>query len=177
MTSLVADGALRDRLVHWGKRRAAEFSDTEVMAREYLQLFQFALDNRSLENVLTGAHSDGWIGTRLNLQVASAETAQTLEIEFSAPEWHPQRSLTVKATKDGQVASDPLVFDRGASAILALPVAPSGGHFEIRVGPTFVPSHWGIADDERELSAMLRRCSIVAGDSKRTELFPEKVPG
>ena len=42
MISLAEDNALCARLIEAGRKRAMEFSDTERMAREYLELFQFA---------------------------------------------------------------------------------------------------------------------------------------
>jgi len=118
MISLVENEALRARLIQAGKQRAAEFSDPERMAREYWELFQYALVNEKHENLVTGAYADGWAGHCLNIQVApSAVSTQTLEIEFSAPEWLPQPHLTVQATLRGNRQGDSLVFNRGTNAV------------------------------------------------------------
>lgn len=45
MVSLFGDDARRDNLIEAGRRRAAEFSDSGRMAREYWDLFLYAMDN------------------------------------------------------------------------------------------------------------------------------------
>ncbi len=175
MVSLVDNEALRARLVQAGHQRAAEFSDAERMTREYWELFQHALANVKHENLITGAYADGWVGHCLNVQVAPAEKTQTLEIEFSAPEWLPQQRLIVQASQGGKKQGSPLVFKRGTNGVLSLPIESTGGCYEVRITPTLVPAHSGHGDDHRELSVKLQRCGIVGADGKYVELFPEKV--
>lgn len=178
MVSLVENEALRARLIQDGLQRAAEFSDSERMAREYWELFQYALTNKNHENhenQLTGAYADGWVGNCLNVQVAPAEREQTLKIEFSALKWQPQSHLTVQASRDGEKQGAPVVFKRGMNAVLSLPIEPTGGCYEIRIAPTFAPSLSGHGDDQRELSVMLQRCCIVRADGECIEMFPAKV--
>ena len=50
MISLVENTELRVRLIGTGLQRAIEFSDSKRMAREYWELFQFALANENHEN-------------------------------------------------------------------------------------------------------------------------------
>jgi glycosyltransferase involved in cell wall biosynthesis len=173
--SLVENDALCVRLIQAGLQRAAEFSDTERMAREYWDLFQYALSNEKYENLLTGTYADGWAGPRISIQVAPEATAQTLELEFSAPEWLPQLSITIQTTLRGNPQGDPLVLQRGASAVLSLTLEPVGGCYEVMITPTFVPARSGHGDDQRELSVILQRCGIVRVDGEYIELFPEKV--
>jgi glycosyltransferase involved in cell wall biosynthesis len=172
--SLVENEALRARLIQSGLQRAAEFSDSERMAREYWELFQYALANERHENLLTGVYSDGWVGPRLYLQVAPAKIAQTIAIELLAPEWLPQSSLTVIAKRSGKKQGSTIVLRRGTSAVLSLPIESSGGSYEVSMAPTFVPARSGHGDDQRELSAMLQRCGIVRADGEWAALFPEK---
>jgi hypothetical protein len=175
MVSMVDNEGLRARTTQAGQQRAVEFSDVERMAREYWELFQYALSNeKKLENLLAGTYSDGWAGPSLNLQIAPAKSAQTLEIEFSAPEWLPQPRITVQASRRGKPLGSTLVFDRGTKAILSLPIELTGGDYEVKISPAFVPAHSGHGDDQRELSVLLQKCSIICADSDRIELFPEK---
>ncbi len=173
--SLVEDEVLRARLIQAGQQRVVDFSDPERMAREYWELFQFALANAKHENLLTGAYVDGWAGPILNIQVAPSACEQTLEIEFSAPEWLPPPRLTVQASRGGKPQGVPLKIIRGASAVLSLPLETTGGYFQIQIVPTFVPARSGLGDDQRELSVMLQRCSIVRDNTDRIELFPEEI--
>ena len=145
------------------------------MAREYWELFQYALANEKYENLLTGAYADGWAGHFINIQVAPATSTQTLEIEFSAPAWLPQPRLTVQASRGGKNQGAPIVFDRGTNAVLSLPMEATGGCYEVKITPTFVPAQSGHSDDQRELTAMVQRCSIVRADGEYIELFPDKV--
>lgn len=174
MISLVENAALRDRLIQSGLQRAAEYSDTERMAREYWELFQYAFANEKHENLLTGAYADGWASSILNINVAPTSGVQTLKIELSAPEWLPQPRLTVQVRRSGKKQGEPLVFDRGTNAILSLPTVSKGGSYEVKITPTFVPARSGHGDDQRELSAILQRCSLVRTNGESVELFPEK---
>lgn len=175
MISLVENDALCARLIQAGLQRAAKFSDTERMAREYWELFQYALANEKYENLLTGAYADGWAGHSINIQVAPAASTQTLEIEFSAPAWLPWPRLTLQATRGGKNQGAPLVFARGTNAVLSLPMEATGGCYEVKITPTFVPARSGHGDDQRELSAVLKRCSIIHSQDEHIELFPEIV--
>lgn len=171
MVSLVNDEVQRERLVQAGRRRAAEFSDSELMAREYLDVFQYALTHEKPENLLAGVYPDGWAGSQLNIQATPAESGQTLEIEFLAPKWLPQASIIVHATHDGEHVGVPLEIRRGASAVWSLPLDSIGGSYNVSISPAFIPAHSGNGEDERELSIMVERCGIARGNGEYIELF------
>jgi hypothetical protein len=132
------------------------------------------VDRRKYENLLTGAYADGWAGPILDIQVTPAACAQTPEIEFFAPHWLPQSKLTIQVRRGGKSQGASLEVALGANAHWSLPLEPGGGCHEIRIVPTFVSARSGHGDDQRELSAMLQRCSIVRADGEYIELFPEK---
>ena len=177
MILLVENDALRARFIQAGLQRAAEFSDTERMAREYWDLFQYALSNEKYENLMTGTYADGWAGPRMSIQVAPEASTQSLELEFSAPEWLPQSPITIQANLRGNPQGEPLVLQRGTSEVLSLALEPAGGYYEVVITPTFVPARSGHGDDQRELSVILQRCRIVCVDDKYVDLFPEKIFG
>lgn len=174
ITSLVNDAELRLRLIEAGQKRATEFSDSERMAKEYWELFQYASANAKHENLLTGAYVDGWAGPYLNIQVAPATTTQTLELDVSAPDWLPQSMLTIQAMQGGKPQGVPFEFIRGSNTRWTMPLKASGGFYEIKISPTFVPAQSGHGDDHRELSAIVQRCGIVNSGGECTELFPDK---
>ena len=176
LISLTEDESLRDRLIQRGLRRATEFSDAKRMATEYLRSFQDGLDNQRGESLLVGAFADGWTGRRLRIRIAAASGTQNLAMEFSAPQWLPQPRLTIQASHAGKAFGAPLVLVRGTHAILSLPIEPHGGWYEVSITPSFVPADSGHGDDQRELSAMLERCSIARGDTEVIELFPDTRP-
>jgi len=175
LTSLVENETLCALLVQAGRKRALEFSDTERMAREYWELFQLALANEKRENLLVGAYSDGWAGRRLSMQVAPASSAQTLEIEFFAPEWLPQSLVTIQTIRRGKPQGESFEVIRGAKARWLMPIDPAGGYYEIEITPTFVPAYSGHGEDQRELSVMLQRCGILRAGGEYIDLFPVKV--
>lgn len=175
MITLAENKSTRSELIEAGQRRAVEFADTERMAREYWQLFQYASANAKCENLLTGNFADHWVGQSINVQVAAAAGARTLEIEFSAPEWLPQRSLTARASAGGKDFGISKVLKRGSSALMSLSIEPAGGCYEVRIGPTFVPARTGHGEDQRELSAILERCDIVCADGQCIQLLSDKV--
>jgi hypothetical protein len=173
MITLVSDEARRQQLIQAGRQRGEEFSDSGRAAREYWDLFCSAAANFRHENLITGVTLDGWVGDSLKIQTAPLIGGQAVEIQFFAPEWLPQRSITVHAYREGKPEGTPIHVKRGTEAVLSLPMDQSGGHYELQFTPTFVPARCGLGDDNRELSALLRRCSIVAKNSDRIELYPE----
>jgi glycosyltransferase involved in cell wall biosynthesis len=173
MLSLVADRAARDRLIRAGRERAAEFSDVERMAHEYIQIFADSLSKGKLETMMAGVFADGWAGQCLKIQLAPAADNQgVLEIEFSAPDWLPQPRLVVQASHDGRKIGTALQLQRGTAGVLSVPVDETGGYYEISIAPTFVPARIGHGSDMRELSAMLRRCDVSRGPAGKVQLFP-----
>lgn len=173
ISTLVENESTRTRLIHAGKQRAAEFADSGRMASEYWALFQHALANLRHENMITGVYVDGWASPNLSLQVAPAQSAQVLEIDLSAPAWVPHHRFTVQLCRAGKLEGGVHVLDRGTSALVSLPLAPTGGCYEIRIDPSFIPARSGHGEDQRELSLMLKRCSIAVAGAERIDLFPE----
>jgi glycosyltransferase involved in cell wall biosynthesis len=175
MIALVGDAGLRKRCVDAGLQRAAEFSDSARMVREYWEAFLYAFANRRDETLMTGVYPDGWVGPNLNLHVGSAKTSQTLEIELAAPEWLPQSTVTVQAMRGGRKQGKPVVVNRGGNAVLSLDLEASGGGVEVYIEPFFIPAESGHGDDRRRLSVILQRCGIVLADGGYVQVFPEEV--
>jgi glycosyltransferase involved in cell wall biosynthesis len=174
IVALTCDEPLRARLIEAGQQRASEFSDSERMAHEYWALFISAMSKAKHDNFLIGVTADGWLGNTLRIQTAPLANAQSVELQLSVPNWLPQSTLTAQIFHKGQPNGSPLQVKRGTEAVLTLPMDHKGGSYEIRITPTFVPSQIGLSADHRELSAMLKRCSIVVkNDAPRIELFPE----
>jgi len=173
---LAEDEKLRTRHIETGRKRAIEFSDNERMAREYLELFQYALTSEKQINLLTGVYNDGWAGPFIEIHTAPALSAQTLEIEFSALKWLPHTRLSIQAIHGGKNHGLPIKLDRGTNIVLSLPIESTGDWYKLRISPTFVPAQLSHCDDQRELSAMIKRCRIVRGNGEFVDLFPEKSP-
>ena len=175
MISLVENKVLRNQLIQAGRTRAMYFSDTDKLAQEYWELFQYAMINKKTENMMTGVFADGWIGPILYIQIAPSSSLRSLEIEFSTPAWLPNKNLTIQAFMGGKTQGLPVQFNSGDNANLSLPLETTGGFYEVRVHPSFVPSISGIGDDKRELSAVLERCDIICADDKCIELFSKTI--
>lgn len=173
MVRLVSDAPLRLSLIEAGTQRAAEFADSQRMAREYWDLFEYAVANVKHENLLTGAYPDGWAGPTLNIQVKSAASGQSLELDFLTPDWLPEPRVNLLATCSGKPGAKSLIIARGKNAQWTLPLGAAGGRYEIQISPTFIPARLGHGDDQRELSAMLQRCVIRHADGQQVQLFPE----
>lgn len=171
--SLVEDEALRARLIQAGLQRAAEFSDSTRMAREYWELFQSALASEFHENLLTGIYVDGWAGPSLQVQMAPSDNLRFLDVELAAPQELPHQTLTIQAYRGGEPYAEQAKIRRGDQAVVSLPVDQGGGIYEIRISPAFRPALSGTRD-QRELTAMVRRCGIVRADGEYIALFPEK---
>lgn len=172
--ALVNDEELRTRLAQAGRERAEEFSDSRRMAAEYWELFQHALADTRHENLITGVDADGWIGDRLKIQTAPLQGARRVEVELTAPDWLPQRLISIQVIRDGKSDGAPHKLKRAATTVLSLSMDQSGGNYELQLTPTFVPARCGLGDDQRQLSVMLRRCSILADNSSNIQLYPEE---
>jgi len=174
--SMVENETLCKKLIQTGQQRSVEFSDVKRMASEYWELLLYAFNNNEeSDSSMTGVYADGWAGKWLSIQVAPSSILQTLEIEFLAPEWLPQSSVCVQVITNGNRTDDELVIDRGSSAVLSCPMELAGGCLEIRLSPTFVPACHGHGDDQRELSAMLKRCGIARSNGEYVQLFPGRI--
>jgi glycosyltransferase involved in cell wall biosynthesis len=174
MVRLDRDAEARAALVAAGLLRAQQFADTGRMADEYWDAFLFALANGRQANAVIGVFADGWAGARVNVEVAPGSAARQLELEFAAPDWLPGKSIQVVARdRSAKSAACSLKVAPGSSGVLALPVSARGASVDIRIAPSFVPNRVGIGDDKRELSLMLRRCSVAAAEGEAEILFPE----
>ncbi len=76
--SIAQDKELTARLVQAGNLRAAEFSNSQLMAQQYWEIFGQAKCKGIQSNILLGAHADGWVGPNVKLQVAPSQQSRTL---------------------------------------------------------------------------------------------------
>ena len=172
MVSLAQDKELRSRLIEAGTIRAAQFSDSKIMAQQYWEIFQQAAGTQS--NILSGVHPDGWVGRNLTLKVTPSAQPRTFEIELSLPEWLPIAGVTLRTVHSSGTVSDNL-FLRGQNTTIALPLSLAGGYYDMSFSPSFVPAVTGLGDDQRELCAMLLRCTVSSADGELVSLFPENI--
>ena len=171
MISLTQDMELRSRLIAAGNARAAEFSDSGKMARQYWKIFEQAARSELQSNVLSGVHSDGWLGPHASIQIAPATQASNLLLEVSLPDWAPTSKVTMSVLRNSKRINKTSI-GRGEHATTAIALGPSGGSVTVELSPAFVPSLTGFGNDERELAAMLAKCEIAHPDGTRTTLFP-----
>ena len=60
---------------------------------------------------------------------------------------------------------------RGNSINISQPIDSKGGNYIIQITPSFFPAVKGLEDDNRELSVILQRCTIIDSDGEISELF------
>lgn len=161
IVTLVTRRDVAARLIEAGRERAAEFADTDRMAREYWSLFEDALSARIEADSLSGLHTDGWAGPELQIQIASSRAPATIELDLMLPDWVPASRLTLKATRNGVALGRPVGVRRGARMTWSQPVGPGGQIIHLRLSPTFVPARTGHGQDQRELSSMIMRCDVI----------------
>jgi len=172
--SLQHDKDLCEQLIKAGIERAKLFEDSSRMAKEYWYLFQYALRQNEQQDQLTGTYEDGWVGSRMNIQVAPSTDKQILEMELFVPDWTPQSKIVVKALRDGKAQAAPLEVRRGKKAVLTLPLSAEGGCLEIKMKPTFIPAETGYSNsDQRELSLQVQRCRVIRNGGS-VQLITEK---
>ena len=172
MIALVNDDELRARLIQAGLRRAALFTNTNLMVKEYLDVFQSALGGGKQ---LTGIYDDGWIGKTLKIKVPHQKRSASIKLELVMPKWLPQQSIHISASHEGQVHGPELVMKRGTKNLLTLPVNSGIDEYKVDFTPTFIASLFELGEDQRELSLILMRCGVVRDDGEYIELFVNKV--
>jgi glycosyltransferase involved in cell wall biosynthesis len=172
MIALAHDKELTARLVRAGDLRAAQFSDSKLMAEQYWEAFQHAAGLGFRSNLLIGIHPDGWAGPNPKVQVSASTQARTLDLEIALPGWAPVSKVTMRIRQDGDTEFESTVA-RGRKGEVSVPLPLAGGFFDIELSPSFVPALTGAGDDLRELSVTLVKCEIVSADGQRISLFPE----
>lgn len=172
LTTLAHDRALTAQLVQRGELRAAQFSDSRLMAEQYWAAFQDAAGLEFNPNLLVGVHIDGWMGPNLKVQVAPSDQSRTLTLEIALPSWAPISKVTMRVRQDLDVKSESSV-ERGREQTISILLPQAGGIFEADFRPSFVPALTGAGDDRRELAAILKKCEIVGTDRQVVTLFPE----
>ena len=172
MIALAHDKDLTARLVRAGDLRAAQFSDSKLMAEQYWKTFQQAAGLEYRSNLLVGVHPDGWAGPNPKVQVSASTQARTLDFEIALPGWAPVSKMTM-LIRQGSDKKSKLTLLRGRNGKVSVPLPLAGGFFDIEISPSFVPALTGAGDDRRELSVILVKCEIVHADGQRISLFPE----
>ncbi|MEH2483582.1 glycosyltransferase involved in cell wall biosynthesis [Nitrobacteraceae bacterium AZCC 2146] len=172
MIALAHDKELTARLVRAGDLRAAQFSDSQLMAEQYWEAFQHAAGLGFRSNLLVGIHPDGWAGPNPKVQVSASTLARTLDLEIALPGWAPVSKVTMRIRQGGDTEFESTVA-RGRKGKASVPLPLAGGLFDIELSPSFVPALTGVGDDLRELSVILAKCAIVNADGTSVVLFPE----
>jgi glycosyltransferase involved in cell wall biosynthesis len=175
MLSLAQDKELAARLVQAGNLRAAEFSNSRLMAQQYWEIFEQAKRKGIQSNILLGAHADGWVGPNVKLQVAPSQQSRALNLEIALPNWAPISRVTLLVQQDRDTKGGVTVL-RGHHGAVSIQLPLAGGYFDINFSACFVPALTTLGDDQRERSAVLTRCTIASVDGQSIVLFPENIP-
>ena len=179
---LIADSrCTRDRLIKLGTDRAKYFSDAKIMAIEYWDLFQSAMNVVRLEKPIvvdslpTIAYPDGWLSDFIRIPIDSSQAEQTLKIHVKAHEWQPQSEVIFRIKRNGKLEKDLMVLQRGTSEVFSIFIKPNETVCEISLSPTFNPFLIGHNSDKRELSAVLSECYLVRSNGECLNLYSSKI--
>jgi glycosyltransferase involved in cell wall biosynthesis len=175
MISLAHDKELSARLVQAGDARAARFSDSRLLAKQYWELFQHAAGLQNPSNILLGLYPDGWVGPNSSFRVGPSTQSRTFELEFSLPRWAPIAKVNgYLALNDAKPGA--LTVLRGHCGSVSVRIPEAGGSFDIKFSNAFVPALAGLGHDQRELSVILTSCKITNSDGHSIVLYPENTP-
>jgi glycosyltransferase involved in cell wall biosynthesis len=175
IVALVHDKELTARLISAGDLRAAQFSNSTLMAEQYWEAFQHAASVENKSDLLVGIYADGWAGQNPKVLLSASSQARTLEMEIALPHWAPVSRMTMTIRQDDNRIAETIVL-RGRDCKVSIPISQSGGYFDIDISPAFVPALTGVGDDQRELSAILVKCEIVHANGRRVSLASESSP-
>ena len=178
---LIADSkGTRDRLIQAGTDRVKYFSNAEIMAGEYWDLFQSAVNVKTIEKVvnvdclLPIAYPDGWLSNFMRIPIESSQAEQTLNIHVKAHKWQPQSEVVFRIKTNEKSGEEIMVLKRGSSKVFSIPIKPNENVCEISISPTFSPFLIGQGADKREITAVLSECSLVRPDGKYVSLYSFK---
>ncbi len=166
---LATDEPLRSALVERGSLRAASFADSGRMAREYLQLFDTALErwnNRSMaagQEQLHGVHGDGWAAPSIVVQYGHGSGERSLHMDLQIPGWLPIRyyELSVATAEGERIAHHRL--KPGDAPTIEMPIGRAAGAREVCIKPFFRPielRELAKSADARELTVIVQRIEI-----------------
>jgi FkbM family methyltransferase len=170
--SLAQDKELTTRLVRLGDKRAAQFSDSRLMAEQYWELFQSVAGLEHQSNVLVGVDPDGWAGPHATLWIVPSTQQRTLDLEVALPTVAPVHAVVLHVAHDQEQKAE-LAVARGENGSVSIPLPLAGGYFNIHASPSFVLALTGGGDDNRELSVRFVRCDVASADGQRDTLFAE----
>ena len=108
----------------------------------------------------------------MKLPIAPSEQSRTLHLEMALPNWAPIAKAKMLVQQNSQTKGEVTAL-RGHGGAVSIPLPTGGGYFDINLAPCFVPTLAGLDDDQRELSAMLTKCTITSSDGQSIVLFPE----
>ena len=170
--SLASDKTRFSHYIENGWNQAVIYSDVELMAREYWNLFLDALINEKRNSLISGVYFDeGWVGKGFNVVVAPAVYKQELRLEILAPEFLPFDFVELKISSLDKTQELTFNCERGSSKKFVIPFRAAGGSCQINISPTFIPNKIFNNGDLRNLSIILKSCKIHVENNEIVDLF------
>jgi len=174
MILIASDEQLRAKLTKEGELQAVMYSDSERMCKEYLDVFEFAVETAKLQVKqfeLVGIFDDGWVGDYLEIVFPPFSDCITVEIDLFTPNWSPIKENYIISSYEKEISMAVTQVGGTIKWIITLSEKYKKNRLKINIFPTFVPIYYGISDDQRKLSAILKRCLVVCADGESVELF------
>ena len=175
---LATDEELRAVLVEKGFRRAKFFADTEHMAREYLQLFDYAIDRAKSRPVVSeqlyGVHGDGWAAPSIIVHYGNGRGDRSLHVQFQVPDWLPIRHYELSIPTAAQGRLERHWLKPGDTPKIEIPIGSEAGTVEMHIKPFFRPIELRVlanTTESRELTVIVQRIEIREAEKSIT-IFP-----
>jgi len=173
LISISKDQAIRNRYVELGKKRADFFSDSLGMAKEYWDLFEYAVDNPNKKSVLTGIYDDGgWLKERFKVHIWSVESLKELQLLIEAPPLGPHKKIKLEVRYPKDKGCHEFFINKGTTKIINIPLKRNGA-IEFFIKSTFVPDLLVGNGDKRKLSLILKSCLVTTKDGNNIKLYSE----
>jgi glycosyltransferase involved in cell wall biosynthesis len=174
MERVLADPALRARLVDAGHRRAAGFS-FEKSAAEYLALFREAAAAHAVASgerrwSIDGVWPDGWSGPRISLFAPRPLQPSALHLAGDVPDHVGVVPMDI-VVRGSNAVSTRVRIDRAGLFRQQLGLPSSDGCWSLSMSRSFVPRAHGLGPDARELSILWRSIAIAAENGVRRDLL------
>lgn len=160
---------LRKSCISKGQQQGRKFSNSEQMARDYLNLFERVIDDGPvIQDSVKGIYSDGWAGDKVNIHVKEHMHHQKLRLDLFVPEWLPGEhylSIKKKSAYLKKESSFTFKLTNGKVSKITIPVDKKGAYFDLSMPTGFIPAKVSPdSKDNRRLTAIIKNCSIVRED-------------
>lgn len=171
INELVENKDLCAELTRKGHARSDFFSNTDDMVQQYWQVLVEAFNKDLNKSFVAGVYPDKWLGSALDINIASDSIIEHVEIMLSTPEWLEKKPTLnqVMMRQGNKFKSTAYTIEDG---IIQIPVRTDQSELTLKFSGCFIPNQSGLGGDDRELSVQLEHINLVSSSNEKNQIYP-----